>query len=63
MTDRSQRNITPGKGDISTWLDCEYLDSPVCRWDGKDPFVHVNLNGWLCSMLRESGWCPRGYAR
>jgi DNA polymerase III sliding clamp (beta) subunit (PCNA family) len=28
---------------------------------GKDPFVHVNLNGWLCSMLRERGWCPRGF--
>ena len=61
MTNRSKRNITPGKGDIYTFMDCGYFDSPLCRFDGKDPFKYVNLNGWLCSMLRENGYCPEGF--
>jgi len=44
-----------------TYMNCEYFDSPLCRFDGKDPFKHVNLNGWLCSMLRENGYCPKGF--
>ena len=46
-----------------TSRDCEYRDKVLCRWDGKDPFKHVNLNGWLCSMLIRMGVCPRGYAQ
>jgi len=44
-----------------TWVDCDYFDSPLCRCDGRDPFKHVNLNGWLCGMLRENGYCPEGF--
>lgn len=57
-----KRKIVPELRSIPlTWLDCEYFDSPLCRWDGKDPFKYVNLNGWLCSMLRGNGYCPRGF--
>jgi hypothetical protein len=45
MTRSQHRNITPGKGDISTFLDCPYMKVGICgcRYCG--------------AMLRYSCWC------
>jgi hypothetical protein len=62
MTPRSQRNITPGKGDIYTFADCPdrvpgilYRSIIFCDYD---PEQCVE-----CRTLFRSDECPRGYAR
>lgn len=62
MTDRQQRNITPGKGDIYTWMDCPdklpgVLFGTIIFCDN-DPEQCVE-----CRVMLKKNECPRGYAR
>jgi len=68
MTDRKQRNITPGKGDISTFLDCpdRWWESELTLVDGGPRYScqswYIDMDVvYLCENCRRDGECPRGF--
>lgn len=58
IPERQHRNITPGTGDIQTFMDCPDRKET-------DLVAVCKMNWWgklSCDSLRHVGDCPRGYA-
>jgi len=68
MTDHNHRNVTPGTGDIVTFMDCpdrwyelEYsMVHPPDQYSCQQWFLDMGTV-YLCDTCREAGKCPRGF--
>ena len=66
MTDRSKRNITPGKGEINTFMDCNHFLGKMFVQQACGVLFVAGAqtdDEMSCENARSGGYCPRGYAR